>query len=261
MTMKVQMLFEALPSLGSIEDLGHLIDKIRDVFDVAHVVYLATSLGGEYRVASGPPAGALRNGGGAWMRHEGKVGAGTYSASWSERYAEADYARIDPVIEGASRSFVPVDWKSLDWNTKIKKQFLREAVDFGIGNQGYTVPLRGPNGQFAIFVVNDTCSDEKWEKFISEHASDLLIVAHFFHQKVIEIERVFGPSPPPKLSARESDVLKHIASGRSRSQVAHDLKISENTLRVYLDSARHKLGALNITHAAAIAVTRGIISV
>jgi len=49
--------------------------------------------------------------------------------------------------------------------------------------------------------------------------------------------------------------------GKNRSQIAYDLKISENTLRVYIDSARHKLGALNIPHAVAIGIHRGIINI
>jgi DNA-binding CsgD family transcriptional regulator len=39
------------------------------------------------------------------------------------------------------------------------------------------------------------------------------------------------------------------------------MNISENTLRVYIDSARHKLGALNIPHAVALGVSRGLISI
>jgi DNA-binding CsgD family transcriptional regulator len=35
--------------------------------------------------------------------------------------------------------------------------------------------------------------------------------------------------------------------------------MSENTLRAYIDSARHKLGAMNVTHAVAMALARGII--
>jgi DNA-binding CsgD family transcriptional regulator len=39
------------------------------------------------------------------------------------------------------------------------------------------------------------------------------------------------------------------------------LQISEYTLRVYVEGARHKLGALNTTHAVARALTKGLIVV
>ncbi len=42
-------------------------------------------------------------------------------------------------------------------------------------------------------------------------------------------------------------------------QVAEMLSISEHTLRVYIESARFKLGATNTTHAVAKAITEGLI--
>jgi DNA-binding CsgD family transcriptional regulator len=55
--------------------------------------------------------------------------------------------------------------------------------------------------------------------------------------------------------------MRALALGKSRAQAAADLEISEHTLRVYIESARHKLGALNTTHAVARALSSGIIIV
>jgi DNA-binding CsgD family transcriptional regulator len=96
---------------------------------------------------------------------------------------------------------------------------------------------------------------------MKESSRDFMLIANFFHQKVLEIEKLFGSAPAPSLSSRERDVLSLIAQGRSRGQIADTLKISENTLRVYLDSARHKLSALNIPHAVALATTKGYINI
>jgi DNA-binding CsgD family transcriptional regulator len=256
----VQKIFEALPDPRSIEDLGILIDFVKDNLEVEHVSYLAQSLGAAAQFASSG-SGKLTNDAGGWWRIKGSLGASTYNPAWGERYAEQDFMRIDPVVEGAARSFVPINWKELDWSDRRRRQLLREAVDFGVGNQGYTVPIHGPNGQFAIFVLNATCSDQKWEQFIAAQRSAILVISHFFHQKVLDITKVFGDPPPPKLSSRETDVLTHLALGKNRSQIAYDLKISENTLRVYADSARHKLGALNMPHAIAIGVKKGLVKI
>jgi DNA-binding CsgD family transcriptional regulator len=262
MTRKIEELLEALPQPGSIEDLGFLIDTIRNVFEVNNVAYVAFSLGGPYALASVENGmGLLKKDAGSWWRQDGALGAVTYSPEWGARYAESDYQRIDPVVEGALKSFVPLDWKTLDWSTPQRKKFQREAIECGLGNQGYTIPIRGPDGQFAIFLVNNHCSDEAWERFLAEHKGALLIVSHFFHQKVLDVEKVFGEPTAPKLSMREVDALRYLAVGKSRSQTAHSLNISENTLRVYIDSARHKLGALNVTHAIAIGVNKGILNI
>ena len=81
------------------------------------------------------------------------------------------------------------------------------------------------------------------------------------HQKVLEIFDVRNEQEFAALSPRERDALAMISSGMSRNQIAENLKISENTLRVYLDSARNKLGGLNMPHAVAIAVRTGIINI
>jgi DNA-binding CsgD family transcriptional regulator len=262
MTQKLQQLYEAIPSQASIKDLGRLIAKVKELYDVEHVAYMAFSLGRGYALSTSERAeGLLAREAGFWQRDAGALVAVTYDKTWGERYAEAAYARIDPVLEETTRSFAPFNWKSLSWESRKRRKFLREAVECGLGNQGYAVPVRGPDGQFALFVVNNSCSDERWEKFINENKGDMLVIAHYFHQKVLEIEKVTVARSEPLLSSREVDVLTGISVGKNRSQIAHDLSISENTLRVYLDSARHKLGALNITHAVAIGIHRGLINI
>jgi DNA-binding CsgD family transcriptional regulator len=81
------------------------------------------------------------------------------------------------------------------------------------------------------------------------------------HQKVLEIFDVKNEQQLAALSPRERDALAMISSGMSRGQIAETMKISENTLRVYLDSARNKLGGLNMPHAVAIAVRTGLINI
>lgn len=258
---KIERLLETFPSADSIENLGDVIDAIRNIYELDHVIYYAMSLGQAHMLASRSGAGLLSKQSGFWKREASSLAALTYPGEWVTRYQEEGYARIDPTLESALQSFMPVDWHSIAWDTPKKRAFLREAIECGIGNQGYTIPIRGPDGQFAAFTINKNCTDEEWNKVLHESARDFMLIAHFFHQKVLEIEKLFGAPPVPTLSLRERDVLTLIAQGKSRGQVADHLKISENTLRVYIDSARHKLAALNVTHAVAVATSRGILNV
>jgi DNA-binding CsgD family transcriptional regulator len=262
MTVKIERLLEVLHATGSIESLGDVINAIRDVYDIDHVIYYAISLGHQpFVLASRDEAGLLSKSSGFWKREAASLAALTYPTDWINQYQEAGYTRTDPVIDSAMKSFVPVDWHDIAWDTPKKRAFLREAVECGIGNHGYTIPIRGPDGQFAAFTINKSCSDEQWTSLMKDSARDFMLIASYFHQRVLEIEKIFGSPPAPSLSSRERDVLCMIAQGRSRGQVASSLKISENTLRVYLDSARHKLSALNIQHAVAIAATKGYINI
>jgi DNA-binding NarL/FixJ family response regulator len=61
------------------------------------------------------------------------------------------------------------------------------------------------------------------------------------------------------LTAREIDVLRHIAGGNRNRDIAERLFISEETVKVHVKHIMEKLSASDRTEAVAIAVRRGII--
>lgn len=228
---------EALSQATTLEEVQTFVDGLRDVYDIEHLVYHSVNSTGEQYAAL------------------------TYDADWVERYVEKDYARIDPVVQGCYRQFRPIDWKALDWSPKPARNFLGEAIAAGVGNQGFSVPIRGPSGQFALFSVNQKCSDDTWEKFTNERVGELLLISHYLNEKALQIEGNPDRGPIRSLSPREKDALTLLATGATRANIAETLKISESTLRVYIESARFKLGAANTTHAVAMALTHGLIVV
>jgi DNA-binding NarL/FixJ family response regulator len=63
------------------------------------------------------------------------------------------------------------------------------------------------------------------------------------------------------LTARELDVLRQVAAGRSNKAIATDLQISESTVKAHLKAVLAKLDADGRTHGVMIAVKRGIIPI
>lgn len=61
------------------------------------------------------------------------------------------------------------------------------------------------------------------------------------------------------LTLREIDVLRHVAGGNRNRDIAEQLYISEETVKVHVKHIMEKLGANDRTQAVAIAVRRGII--
>lgn len=61
------------------------------------------------------------------------------------------------------------------------------------------------------------------------------------------------------LTPREIDVLRHVAGGNRNRDIAEQLFISEETVKVHIKHIMEKLGASDRTQAVAIAVRRGII--
>lgn len=234
---KLEALCELVQKAEDVGDLYSVTEQLRDYYRIAHIVY-------------------------HWVNSVGeRFGAGTYGQDWVDRYVEKDYLRMDPVILGCLQRFNPVDWKELDWSSRAARAFLREAVDFGVGNQGLSIPIRGPSGQFALFTASDNCDDFAWAKFIDENMRDLMIIAHEFNKKALEFEQGGDSAPSTTLSPRELAAMTYLAKGLSRAQAAAEMEISEHTLRVYIEASRHKLGALNTTHAVARALSRGLIVV
>lgn len=233
----VEEILAALERADSPDGIQDAIFKLREYYRIDHIVYhWVDSLGEQH-------------------------GYHTYPVEWVGRYHEQNYVRIDPVVIGCFQRFHPVDWKRLDWSSKAARAFQLESLTYGVGNQGYSVPIRGPNGQFALFTVNHSCSDEDWAKFTEECSRELILIAHYFNEKALEFEPNRTHEKTKMLSPREVDALTYLAMGYSRAQVAETLAISEHTVRVYIESARYKLGAMNTTHAVARALSRGLIVV
>lgn len=233
MTARLEGLLDRIRTADTHLDLQKLVEALRDIYGVEHAVYHAIN-------GTGDQFAAL-----------------TYDAIWEPRYREKNYVSADPVVRVALKQFHPIDWKRLDWSGKLERKLFAEAVDTGIGNQGYSIPIRGPNGQFALFTVNQQASDREWAAFIGEVSRDMLLISHYIHQQAMEVLQPDDLTNSRELSPRERDALTLLGVGHSRGQVADQLKISEHTLRVYIDTARHKLGALNTTHAVALAFKQG----
>ena len=233
----LESLSDQLRQVETHDDLDRAILSLSQALDVAHVVYHSVnSSGAEYAVT-------------------------TYRSEWVDQYLGNDYARIDPVVQACLRRFTPVDWKQLNWSGKANQRFMHEAIDAGVGNQGFSVPIRGPSGQFALFTVSSSEDDETWGKFTKDNARALILASHFINQKALEIDLGSDQAEVVNLSPRETDALTMLAMGFSRAQAADHLSISEHTLRVYIESARHKLTAANTTHAVARAMNQGLLSI
>ncbi len=68
-------------------------------------------------------------------------------------------------------------------------------------------------------------------------------------------ERMSGQA----LTARELAVLERIVAGRANKEIASDLDISEATVKSHINNLLGKLGVSDRTHAATVALQRGIV--
>lgn len=173
---------------------------------------------------------------------------------WIRRYIENDYVRIDPIVRRGRNGFLPFDWSEIDRETPEARRIFGDADRYGVGRQGVTLPVRGPAGERALFTVTSNASDADWRKHRVHYMREFQIVAHFIHDRAIELSGHRQRKRPVELSAREAQCLALVIKGWHTKQIASRLNVSTSIVQIHLQKARQKLGCSGIPEAAAKAV-------
>jgi DNA-binding CsgD family transcriptional regulator len=237
--LKINELME-LEKEPTVDDFGQVIRKILRAYGLRNAVYYCPTMRGR---ALDDPFIVL-----------------TYQQEWVSHYMRSNYLAVDPVVSTGARSLLPVDWSSLDRsNRKVVKMF-NESREAGVGVQGLTIPIRGAeNGVWALFSVTSNETDLEWTRRRREIIADLVLIANFLHQKAYELHQPGEVIDLNAVTRREAEALTWTAEGKSVADIAILMRISAETVKAHLDSARYKLGALNRVHAVAKAIRHGII--
>lgn len=217
------------------QQIEEFLHQIRDEFEVDHVAYAGTN----------PISGKT-------------YGHVTFPAEWTEHYLENRYHEIDPTLLGARASIAPVDWRRLERSEEFQTVF-RNAKDYGIGERGLTIPVRGPYGDIGGFSVMRDCSEREWDTLLEKNISQLQSVAVHLHDAVMREDPLSRILKSPALSSREVEILQWTAAGKSQQDIGDILTISHRTVEVHLRSAREKLYALTTSQAVGRAISQGLI--
>jgi DNA-binding CsgD family transcriptional regulator len=235
-------LFEVLEEFDEVTDAAQvtaLLSKVLDVYGLRSVAYLGAGL-------TDRPAG-------------GPYLAVTYSPEWVEHYKEARFIDFDPAIHVGLRRMLPIDWAEFDRTDKRVRRLFGEAGEFGLGHHGISLPVHGYQGDRALISITSDATSGDWQRLRRHYIRDFQILALHLHQAILRIEggqRAVATA----LSPRERECLQWIAEGKTNWECAVILGLSERTVRFYLESARHKLGATNTTHAVTKAAKASLLS-
>ena len=81
----------------------------------------------------------------------------------------------------------------------------------------------------------------------------------FVHMNLMRLSRRTLVAVDTQLSPRELTCLTWASIGKTKSETARMVGITEKTVRFYLERARDKLGASNIVHAVRVAMERDLL--
>jgi LuxR family quorum sensing-dependent transcriptional regulator len=178
--------------------------------------------------------------------------------AWFKRYMDNAYMDIDPVIRKTRNTFEPFAWSEAAYDRgkdPLAHKVMCEATEFRL-RAGYTVPLFTRSGDQGGM----TFGGERFEA--SPDAKKALhLIAIYGHGKAraIAMARQRTVVATPKLSAREIEVLKWCAAGKTNSAIADILLVSATTIETHIARACRKLDCMNRTHAVAEAMRARLI--
>ena len=180
----------------------------------------------------------------------------TYPKEWQARYLERSYAALDPVFVSCRHSVLPVNWSHVRPPSVEGGLILKEASDYGISRTGFSVPVRGPDGTFAIASFS---ADEQHEEMFQDLNYEAALVLIAFHMHAQAASMLGLNEIKAALTPRETEVVALIASGLTVKEAGRVLSLSIRTIRFHLDSCREKLGTGTIRGAVVKAVSMGLV--
>lgn len=224
----------------TVETLEEFIEFIRSRYGLSGIVYFSPS----FRGCSLTDPFIVR----------------TPGAAWAEAYKTERRALNDPIIQMGARSLLPMDWARIPRRSKDGEIRIGDGKQAWGDRQGLTIPVRGPtNSVWALFLATSKESDAEWAARRHERMKDLVHVANYVHQRAYELHAEEAPVDLNAITKRETEALEWAAEGKTIEDIAILMRISAETVKAHLDSARFKLGALTRVHAVTKAIRAGLV--
>jgi len=238
-------LVEAAASAKDLSDVKKTIRKFCDDHGMEHFIY-----GSLKPVSFVRPEIVIVNG---------------YPDEWRDHYEKNEYMAVDPTVQHCRLNAFALDWAQIDRKSLDKKstsaRCIGDARDFGL-IEGVSVPLHTVGSEWGMISV----AAGKYDKQTNAEmvSKNLNLLAPHLHEAVNRIE---SDKESPlllegnlHLTAREKEVLLWSSEGKTTSEVAMILHISERTVTFHTQNILNKLNVRNRTHAVARAISLGLIN-
>lgn len=182
-----------------------------------------------------------------------------YPDAWVSHYLLNDYVRIDPVLHMAERMAEPFCWSTIEPDGP-QIDMMEKAAKHGLGQTGFSVRHVDTIGRRSVLSFNaqDAKGGPTWAPYLDQMRDGLLELARTIHHIALD-EINSDREPLPQLSPREIECLKWTAAGKTHTDIAIILGLSEHTIRGYLKDARSKLDCVTLAQAVSKAASLGLI--
>lgn len=178
-------------------------------------------------------------------------------APWLDAYRTKGFAAIDPIAHWCLSSKTPLVWGDalLD---RAPAEFRSAARAYGLCH-GWSQAIHdglGVRGMFTLSRPTPAVGGDEVQR--QQYAMRRL--AHRAHRLVLaDLRAQWAKALPEPLTAREQDVLRWAADGKTAKDTAAILGIQHTTARFHINNAVRKLQADNITAAVFRALVLGML--
>ena len=180
-----------------------------------------------------------------------------YSDEWQRCYQERGYLEVDPTVRHGLTSTLPVIWS--DQLFASAPELWEEARAHGL-QFGWAQASRDCNGAVGMLTLARGV-DKLTENELSVNYARMTWLTQFAHagmSKLLVPKHV--PESAVVLTAREREVLRWTAEGKTAGEVAQILNMSERTVNFHINNIVVKFGASNKTQAAVKAAALGMLT-
>ena len=183
----------------------------------------------------------------------------SYPLAWIDLYRSKRFDLIDPIVKEHRRAPGLQYWADTFNKYDYDERLLASAHGFGL-NAGYSYGMRSRwRDATSLFSFAGRAMDRN-----PRTESILESFVPYAHQV---LERITRPPLGGKarssadLSTREIEILKWAKQGKSTWEISAILLLSHETVKWHMKNIFGKLGAVNKTHAVAIAFEQGILTI
>ncbi|MES2351385.1 MAG: LuxR family transcriptional regulator [Pseudomonadota bacterium] len=167
-----------------------------------------------------------------------------YPTAWQQRYAAQGFLAVDPTVQHGMKSVLPLVWteKVFEGCRGFWEEARAHGLNVGIAQSSYNA--MGVGGLLTLARSNEALSEAEIREN-SLKVSWLVQYAHEGMTRLVSAGQV--AEPPPSLTAREVEVLRWTADGKTSGEVGQIMNISERTVNFHINNSLVKLGAVNKT--------------
>jgi DNA-binding CsgD family transcriptional regulator len=250
----------AIEAAGSTSELKAILQKIIENYGFASFAFMDVSTPGL----------------------ENPLVIATNGPEWDREYRREGFVHVDPCLPIARRSNIPFTWGSVPLPERQGRRLpgalktMQAAHDHGF-REGIVIPFHYADhvgrtfSSVCTFFWKDAANGFRSRVAIDRHHLHIIMLywaqravdlsAREYHRPARFLDHDGVPLVTAALTDRERDTLSWAARGKTVSETADILGISEDTVETHIRNAMRKLGATNKTHAAVKAIYLGLIDV